>query len=646
MVIDPRQRTLLRAGRIRMAFVEGRLQWLSVGDVEMVRRIYVALRDDAWTTVPFDIERLEVEVEERAFALTYEAIATSARGTFDFRVEIRGDPGDALEVSMRGEARTVLTTNRVGLCLHYPHELAGTPLRSWHVDDPNERDARFPTVLKSTPPLKGLGGISHPVDATAWCRVSLHGDVFEMEDQRNFGDASYKVYSTPSSDPIPRVLQPGDRIEQRIVVELVDAPARASERAAERPAPRFLGSATLPRASVVPPQPGGVARASAPTPTSTPRRRDGADGRPVQIEVSEQIAGSVPVLGTDVSHWCRASHTSERSDMELRAATELLAALGVATIRLELDLSDPAWRPAFDNGARLAEAAAVGLDLVFGSEGRAWPEDLAKRFAGRAAFIGSVCITQLLDDPSRLADRVRRLREAIERFDVYVPVGAGSPGWFIEVNGADLPIDDLDFLAYAYTPQVHVFDDDALRENLHGLEPALATARSMARGRAVHVGPVTLRPRGEGAGATRALWPDARDPRLDEAFGAVWTLGAIDRCSAGGAAAVTLFELMGPEAISENGADATAPSTGSIGGVIRELGSYSGSEALQAGSSSPLDAFALAVRTTSGGVCWLANPTARAVEVELHMPDVAGHASGRVRLSPYGVHRVVWADEG
>ena len=63
------------------------------------------------------------------------------------------------------------------------------------------------------------------IESLAWThdgvatRVAFAGEVFEMEDQRNWTDASYKTYSTPLSRPFPVVIPEGGVIEQSIVFE-------------------------------------------------------------------------------------------------------------------------------------------------------------------------------------------------------------------------------------------------------------------------------------------------------------------------------------------------------------------------------------------------------------------------------------------
>ena len=47
-----------------------------------------------------------------------------------------------------------------------------------------------------------------------WARFEFEGDLFEMEDQRNWTDASFKTYSTPISLGWPHRAQAGQEIRQ------------------------------------------------------------------------------------------------------------------------------------------------------------------------------------------------------------------------------------------------------------------------------------------------------------------------------------------------------------------------------------------------------------------------------------------------
>src|SRR6185295_16382542 len=54
---------------------------------------------------------------------------------------------------------------------------------------------------------------------------SFSGDLFELEDQRNWGDASYKTYCTPLRKGFPRKVASGTEIGQSVAVRFTPAPA-------------------------------------------------------------------------------------------------------------------------------------------------------------------------------------------------------------------------------------------------------------------------------------------------------------------------------------------------------------------------------------------------------------------------------------
>ncbi|MEJ0031488.1 MAG: hypothetical protein WDO15_14435 [Bacteroidota bacterium] len=63
--------------------------------------------------------------------------------------------------------------------------------------------------------------MSWPIIADARAELQFEGDIFETEDQRNWGDDSFKTYSTPLSRPYPVMLKPGDKVNQKVRLMLV-----------------------------------------------------------------------------------------------------------------------------------------------------------------------------------------------------------------------------------------------------------------------------------------------------------------------------------------------------------------------------------------------------------------------------------------
>jgi D-apionolactonase len=113
--------------------------------------------------------------------------------------------------------------NRLGLCVLLPATLSGKPLLV-RARDGSETRIAFPEQIAPHQPCGSIGELEFTV-ADHLVRMRFWGDTFEMEDQRNWTDFSYKVYCTPLSDPRPVRLEPGDRVEQCVEISLTPVPA-------------------------------------------------------------------------------------------------------------------------------------------------------------------------------------------------------------------------------------------------------------------------------------------------------------------------------------------------------------------------------------------------------------------------------------
>lgn len=72
----------LTAGPLSMVFDGGDLRCLTAGGHEVARRIYAAVRDHNWETVPGIISELSLRVGVTAFEIEY--LSTHCRGQIDF----------------------------------------------------------------------------------------------------------------------------------------------------------------------------------------------------------------------------------------------------------------------------------------------------------------------------------------------------------------------------------------------------------------------------------------------------------------------------------------------------------------------------------------------------------------------------------
>jgi hypothetical protein len=102
-------------------------------------------------------------------------------------------------------------------------------------------ETAFPARVSPAQPARDIAGIRHVVNGVR-VDIAMEGDVFEMEDQRNWSDASYKTYCRPLSLPRPYDVVAGETVRQRIALSLA-----AEGEVAPRPASSAPIAARLPQ---------------------------------------------------------------------------------------------------------------------------------------------------------------------------------------------------------------------------------------------------------------------------------------------------------------------------------------------------------------------------------------------------------------
>jgi D-apionolactonase len=81
----------------------------------------------------------------------------------------------------------------------------------------------LPDLIDPWQPIKSIRAITHCVTPRLQATCRLEGDAFEMEDQRNWSDASYKTYVRPLELPWPYTLADGALLTQSVSVTLAGA---------------------------------------------------------------------------------------------------------------------------------------------------------------------------------------------------------------------------------------------------------------------------------------------------------------------------------------------------------------------------------------------------------------------------------------
>jgi hypothetical protein len=136
-----------------------------------------------------------------------------------WRGMIRGYAFGKVSYVFDGEARSNFKRNRIGLCVLHPIEDgAGTSCAIEHVDGSREI-GRFPKMISPEQPFFDIRAIEY-----GRVEVRCEGETFEMEDQRNWGDASFKTYSTPQRLPKPAPVRVGRKVHHEVTVTLTEDP--------------------------------------------------------------------------------------------------------------------------------------------------------------------------------------------------------------------------------------------------------------------------------------------------------------------------------------------------------------------------------------------------------------------------------------
>lgn len=196
---------------------------------EILRGIYPAVRDRDWATLEAKAEPVEVQAAADSVRMRLSARVVAKEMDFAWTAEIEAYADGRLRYRWHGKAERDCVTSRAGLCVLHPAEFAGTPCTIEHTNGSRE-PGWFPREIPPQQPFRDIRSVSHVVER-AEVVVRTEGEVFEMEDQRNWTDASFKTYCRPLDWPWPYRLAAGEAIEQAVSVEVRGAvrPATAPD---------------------------------------------------------------------------------------------------------------------------------------------------------------------------------------------------------------------------------------------------------------------------------------------------------------------------------------------------------------------------------------------------------------------------------
>lgn len=568
----------LRAGPVT-ALLEGPdLRHIRWGAVELAQRIYVAVRDVGWNTIPAHYSDFQLDVAEDRFNISFDAHHHYQETDFTWTATITGSPDGTISYAMDGVAGSAFQYNKIGFNVHHPlDETVGQP---YHARTPDgEISGVLPETIDPQLVVDGqLTAMFAPYDSLTieqkggvTVRFDFEGDLFELQDHRNWTDANYKTYGTPLSVPYPMDAKPGQRFHQKVTVSLVATPGQ---------------------------------------PPARPRE--------VQVELGASTGRRLPAIGVGL-----AGGDAQLSPRE----AALLRKLHLDHVRVDLHLNNPSYRSELERAAATCRAMGSKLEiaLFLSSKADAELDDFVSLLETIDVPVARVLVLEEAEGfstfrtmtPGRLVGLAReRLRDILPD----AVFAGGTDQFFTELNRDWSQVEAIDGVAYSLNPQVHASDNSSLMENLQGQAETVRSTRHHAGERLIFISPVTFvgrfGPFPAGPPEPGGLPPEV-DPRQASLFGAAWTMGSVKYLAEEGAASITYYETTGWRGIIETETGSAMPDRfPSSPGIVfplyhvfADLAEWKAGELVEVRSSDRLRADALAIREGSHLHLLVANMT-------------------------------------
>lgn len=566
-------------GPVSLEWIEGGIHAICFGGIEVIRAVTFPVRDRDWGTLTPALSEITTTERPGRLDLAWTATYRAAAATLVVDMTLVVTP-DSLTLRGRGQARGGFETNRAGITVLHPVAASGCPVRVEHTDG-SAQDSLFPRLIDPWQPFQDIRALTHHQSGVATdCRFA--GDVFEMEDQRQWSDASFKTYNRPLAKPWPYILDDGDFLDQQVTL-------------------RFSGSAAAAQESAL------MLRVGLPTGTTLP-----------------QLALA---LTPDLARLC----------LDAPAALDAVAPQRLAVL-IDPIAGDMDLAPV----ATLAAQTGAVIDLEYAAR---FDGDLDAEFAGLAQAVQAAGLTiatlfvcPAVDRQSTppgsdwptcppLADIYAAARRAFPA----MPLGGGMLSYFPEFNRKRPPTALLDFTGHGTNPIVHAADDRSVMQSLTALPWIIRSGKAIVGDLPYRLGLSSIPMRQNPYGSRTMDNPQdqricmaSSDPRHHAQFGAAFTLGYLAAVAPFGLTHWTPAEAAGPRGIDRAGR--LSP----LGQLLTGLGRLAGQAVAKVEVSDPERIAGLATASD----LWIANLTDQPQNIQVQDGGIA-----TVTLPPYGT---VW----
>jgi D-apionolactonase len=492
----------LHSGALTALVHDGFIRNIRYNGREVLRGIYLTIRDEMWNEVHPVYTESHVVQENHYCSVEVRLGYDSPSVGVECLVTIEAQDEGTLSYRFTAKATRECKTNRLGLCILHGSELAGYPIRVEHTNG-QATQGTFPDYISAHQPFTDISGLSWmPTDGLE-AELRLDGDTFEMEDQRNWSDDSFKTYCTPLRLPKPTVRAVGTQVSQQATLKLRTVALTVAS------VPSDLNSVS-------------VHDVKSPPPSTVHTEFPTGSNAVAKVLVSRRIRRQLPYIGVTVP--------SEVCGLKLNCLT---SELRISHIYKQLDFATQDWEAVLLQDLTWVENGRLKLALeVDGVENY---RDLHRLL--ELTSKSGVCLPLLLYSDGDAVTSERALGLALNKTDILpqrVGVAGGTRGHYAQLIRSTINEQYVDAVSFAVSPTVHMPDVLSISETLNAQRQMVTDVpRYMKRDVPIHVGPVTLLSR---FNADFRISKDNPVTEMDDGlyrsnFYAAWMVGSIDALS-------------------------------------------------------------------------------------------------------------------
>lgn len=497
-LVEPRR---VHAGNLVATIDAGALRMLCVDGIEVLRQIDFPIRDADWASLSPTV--ISEDIQQNAEGFRYERQFEVAEGAL--LCTIVYEATSAGEIFAHGEAyaRRDFVTNRAGFTVLHPlRGICGEPVTVRHASG-GTSEAMMPDLIQPSQPIKDIAGIIFQISGVR-VDISFAGEVFEMEDQRNWSDASYKTYCRPLVEPFAYVIKAGETLKQSVHVSVAGEAPKADADIAAQPAVGEAIEGGLPKLLLA--------------------AQEGLLAEEAQLDILHQ---------SGINHFLLRVTPDNCIGLLAALKQHLQATNGAFDLEIVLKDDEKAL-PQLEHVAKAC--AAQGLTPVHVI---ALPAAYLKSYQPESVW------------PQGLS--TRESFEAASRAFKGSKIGAGMLTNFTEINRCPPDGMSCDYVTHANSATIHAADDTSVMQTLETLPDIFRSASAIAGPRSYRLGLTAIGMRTNPYGAatlpnprqhrlTMSVW----DPRARGLFGAAWAVGALATTESAGVEAIALASPVGP----------------------------------------------------------------------------------------------------